>query len=550
MRKGFLKKVLAVGMMACLLAGCGGKKPDADGSESKEDGTAAGTDTTLQKEESSTGGTDEGTDESKEKVTFKVAVFKHALSKMDDFNEMAGFKAAEEATGVHIDWVYISDGTDEKVNALLTADLPDAFLGLMNESRISNNMDSFLDLNRDGMLNEYAPHVVADYKTVDGGMDLVTWPDGSIRSLMTSSEVSYQNDPDGILVMNQAWLDQLGMTLPTTLDEFYDVLCAFRDHDMNGNGDASDEIPLEFCQSNWAAHVINFMNPWGMTASYKIENGKVLPTYDTQEFRDFLAFMHRLAKEKLLDVEGFTDTNDQYYAKLKEGLVGCYSAWTPYSNMPDEMAADYVTLRVVKVSDEITPVKGGRKNKLQANRTGFAVTTECENPERLLSWWDYMASSTEMKYTVKYGPRGEYWDINEDGTVYQKTPPNLTDDFTVENYKYTYGMNEASPFIRKDEDIEIGKDQAFVTWFRTKMVDEVWDQLADEYLPVRFTPQDKMEEKSFIETDLNGYQSNFIANSIMNGVDDAQWNAHLEQLKVFRYYEWIQWQQDFLDGKF
>ena len=38
------------------------------------------------------------------------------------------------------------------------------------------------------MLKEYAPHVAADYEAEqDGkGMELVTWPDGSIRSLMTS----------------------------------------------------------------------------------------------------------------------------------------------------------------------------------------------------------------------------------------------------------------------------------------------------------------------------------------------------------------------------
>lgn len=549
MRKGFWKRVLAVGLAIGLLAGCGEKKPD-EGGAATGNGSTAGTETTERKQESSAAGTEQTADAPKEKVTFKVAVFKHALSKMDDFNEMAGFKAAEEATGVHIEWVYISDGSDEKVNALLTADLPDAFLGLMNETRISNNMDSFLDLNEGGLLEQYAPHVVADYMTVDGGMDLVTWPDGSIRSLMTSSEVSYQNDPDGILVINKAWLDQLGMELPTTIDEFYDVLCAFRDNDMNGNGDAADEIPLAFSQSNWAAKIMNFANPWGITEGYQIQGGKVIPTYDTQEFRNYLTYMHRLSQEKLLDVEGFTDTNDQFYAKLKEGLVGCYPAWTPYSNMPDDMAANYVTLRVVKAEDSVTPVKTGRKNKLQANRTGFTITTECENPERLLSWWDYMSSSTELKYTVKFGPQGEYWDIDEAGTVYQKTPASLTDDFTVENYKYTYGMVELCPFIRKDEDIEIGKDQAFVTWFRTTMVDEVWDQLADEYLPVRFTSQDKLEERTFIETDLNAYVKNFIADSIMSGVDDAQWNAHLEQLKVYQYYEWIQWFQDFLDKKF
>ena len=90
-----------------------------------------------------------------------------------------------------------------------------------------------------------------DYKTIEGGMDLITWPDGSIRALMTGDEVSYANDAMGITIINKKWLDQLGMDIPTTMEEFYEVLCAFRDNDMNGNGDGSDEIPLKISEANW-----------------------------------------------------------------------------------------------------------------------------------------------------------------------------------------------------------------------------------------------------------------------------------------------------------
>ena len=89
-------------------------------------------------------------------------------------------------------------------------------------------------------------------------------------------------ESNGIQFINKAWLDQLGLEVPTTTEELYEVLCAFRDNDMNGNGDTTDEIPLELCEKNWAAYVINFANPWGIAGNndvdywYKIEDGKVL----------------------------------------------------------------------------------------------------------------------------------------------------------------------------------------------------------------------------------------------------------------------------------
>ena len=172
MRKRTMKRLLGMTLALCLIAGCG-----QSGGESAESVQEAAESTVQSAAEESNG----------EKDTFQIAVTKHALSTTDDFNEMEAFKMAEEATGVHIEWIYVQGETaDEKISTMMSADPPDAFLGLMNESRIGTNMDLFVDLS--GMLKEYAPHVAADYEAAqDGkGMELVTWPDGSIRSLMTS----------------------------------------------------------------------------------------------------------------------------------------------------------------------------------------------------------------------------------------------------------------------------------------------------------------------------------------------------------------------------
>ena len=36
------------------------------------------------------------------------------------------------------------------------------------------------------------------------------------------------------------------MKMPTTWDELYDVLVAFKEKDANGNGDPNDEIPMDW----------------------------------------------------------------------------------------------------------------------------------------------------------------------------------------------------------------------------------------------------------------------------------------------------------------
>ena len=91
-------------------------------------------------------------------------------------------------------------------------------------------MDLFYDLSEEGLLETYAPNVLADHESIEGGLQNVTWPDGSIRSLMGGIQVSYNDDPSGIMVINKAWLDKLDMDVPTTADEFYTVMKAFKEN--------------------------------------------------------------------------------------------------------------------------------------------------------------------------------------------------------------------------------------------------------------------------------------------------------------------------------
>lgn len=66
--------------------------------------------------------------------------------------------------------------------------------------------------------------------------------DGSIRSLPGDSGEDYDGSMAHMFI-NRAWLERLGLDVPTTWDQLTDVLRAFRDGDPNGNGEA-DEIPF------------------------------------------------------------------------------------------------------------------------------------------------------------------------------------------------------------------------------------------------------------------------------------------------------------------
>lgn len=557
MKKKLVALVLSLAMVVTAFTGCG--------SEQANNETPSSAETTVTSE---VAGTETQAAEAEEIPVDKFAgteltivVKKHSYDTGKSWGDKPAMKAAEEATGIKINWIMIDSGQTERINAMLAGDMPDAFIGnMIKADTIGANMDLFYDLSEEGLLETYAPDALEDIKSLNGGngLDLITWSDGSIRSLITNDASNYANDAEGIMVINKAWLDKLGLPVPTTADEFYDTLCAFRDNDMDGDGNKSNEVPFNITQKFWTSKILQGANSWGI-AGYtnaskshylELEDGKIVSTVDTDEFRAFLEYYNKLVKEGLINMDCFSETSDQRSAKLLAGTVGCFWAWTPEDVGDLELAKDYVVLPPFQALEGVEPVKSGTRDKETFYNNGFVISADCENVEALLHWWNYLSSSTEMKYFVKLGEQGQAWDIDANGNVYYKTPDGLTADFTNNNYQYTYGWCSYSPLILKDElPVVVSTDPYASDAWRQSMVDAVYDMLPTEsFSTKKFVEPEKLEERDFIEEELDAYISNFVSTSIIEGVTDDSWAAHLEQLKKVQYYEWLDWYQQYIDG--
>lgn len=550
--KRVVSALVIAALAGSMLYGCGGK----ESSNSTSSDTSAQSSVAQQSNQNGI--------PSKEKKTFKIAVYRHSLDKSKNFNEKEIFIRAEKETNIHIDFVEIPSGTEsEKVPIMLASDLPDAFLGsLLTEQHVAKNKDQFIVLN--DLLKTCAPNITKQYEQIPDMLDMLKFPDGNIYTLATGSQISRDADADAVMFVNQKWLDKVGKKIPKTTEEFYDVLKAFKTGDPNGNG-KNDEIPFEFSEQNWAGGIMKAAGAWGLTDSqgswgatdpdcqyllYNIKDKKFTSDMDTDNFRKFLEFYHKLAAEGLMDVEGFTQTNQQYYAKLKQNVCGIYDGWLPQSNFDAETAKQYAMVMPLTIpGQEGTAVKKGQWNKFYGNRTGFAITKECKDSETLLRWWDYLSSSTELKYTFKCGKEGKIWKRDSNGQVWT-IYPETTADYTRENMQWTEGYNTAQPILLENE-IEKNDAQKYPdSVLRTNMSIALKPYFKKEFLPVRFAPQEKVDERARIETDLRTYMKNFIASSIVNGIDDAKWKAHLAQLEKLNIKGWIQWNQDLIDKKF
>ena len=486
----------------------------------------------------------------------KGLIVKYSRDESNGPDDKAVLQEAEEALGIDIEWTIVEDSVykDQRSIILASGDLPDFMLGMMDNNTLVQNADLFLDLLQDDMLQTYAPNVLKDYEL--GGqnvLEALTMEDGSVRCLAGNIGTEFNSNIFNVMWINKVWLDQLGLGVPTTTDEFYNVLCAFRDNDMDGDGDTTDEIPFAFCAAN-NYNIINLANSFGIVGTgygnetyyYEMHDGKVEATADTNEYRQYLEFAHKLAAEGLLSLEGYTDTYEQYTAKLAEGRIGCFYGWAPSTDScgnPD----DFVPMLSPQGIPGVPVEKTGYLDKEVYRTAALVISADCENPEAVLHWWNYLAKDVETKYRCRWG--NFYYD--ENGNIKNNMDPALRPEgVSASTLEYTYGMgNQTSPYIGPHDYMQAFNENDKRHQFYAEVKDMIPAGVNVEVISAKAVINpDAVSDRTFIETDLLPMMNNFAATAIADGVTDAAWDQYLKDLKAYGYYDWLQWYQDFADG--
>ena len=175
----------------------------------------------------------------------------------------------------------------EAMNLLLAqGDLPDIVGGNLIQQPVNQYgpEGAFLPLN--DLVKEHAPHIQAFWDAHPELLEAISSYDGNYYY------IPYL--PDGEFgrawYIRQDWLDKLGLEQPQNVDEYYEVLKAFREQDPNGNG-LKDEIP--YFARQWE-EVLRLLNLWDARSSgsdtyhdfYVNDEGKVVHPYAQDAYRD------------------------------------------------------------------------------------------------------------------------------------------------------------------------------------------------------------------------------------------------------------------------
>ena len=347
-----------------------------------------------------------------------------------DYDDNAFTKYLEDTLGYDIKFSYFSSSASEykqqiSLMAISGEALPDALLGFYNlsTSAVSElgqdgyfmDLTDLIENNSVHFKKALEAHSAEDQEFIMKSLADPTT--GAIYGLPLVGSLAFDS-MQNVMYINQTWLDKLGLEIPTTTEELYQVCKAFATKDPNGN-DMEDEIPILGGYTGRANDIMTyFMNAfvyYDVDTTFNADNGKVWDPVVTDEFRQGLQYANKLYQEGLLSEFCFSLKSNADYKALyspadgvqKVGIIcGHPQVYTVESS---NALSEYTALGYLK--DETG--KGGYTvlGEISVQPDVF-ITKDCTNPEAAFKLLD-LCFADETIARARYGEKDVDWYAEE-----------------------------------------------------------------------------------------------------------------------------------------
>lgn len=540
---------LAVAMAATTVTGCGSRKSSAklnDGSFKEVDAS------TLEFP-------------LKEKATLTGTISYPANTESDP-NKRTIFKRLQEKTNVEIDWTAIqADQWSDKISLEManTKNMTDfIFSAGFSDNDLLKYAKQGVIIPLEEYIDAYMPNLQAVFEKYPEYRTMCTDTDGHIWALPWIEQLGNEKTAiqtiGNMSFINKKWLDFLNLEVPTTVDEFEQVLIAFRDHASEIQAEFGIDgsiIPMSCIVNDGDQDPSLIINGFGegygdadKTRHIAVTNDKEVICSATQDgYKEGIEWLHKLYEEGLIDTESFTQEWSTYVAKGKSGRYGVCFSWD-VANIDN--LEDWVPLSALTADTRnITPQNGSFTSGFDRGRC--VVTAVAENPALVCAWLDQM-------YDPFQSPQNNWGTYGED------------DDFDIfELSKNAEGgemlkhapLGDASPVeVREAEcvggPLAVLNDyyNVYVTCpddaqYRLDWIKEYYtpDMNLDYVYPNVFMSQEDTKKLSDLQTDIEKLINANKSDWIMNGFTDDDWNQYLSELDGYGLEEYLQIFQKYLD---
>lgn len=502
----------------------------------------------------------------KEKTTL-TGMTSYPANTESDPNKRTIFKRLQEDTNVEIDWTAIqADQWSDKISLAMSNpdELTDfIFNAGFSDSDLLKYADQGIIIPLEEYIDAYMPNLKAVFDKYPEYRTMCTDTEGHIWALpwieQLGSEKTAIQTVGNMSFINKKWLDFLGLEVPTTVDEFEQVLIAFRDHASEIQSEFGIDgsiIPMSCIVNDGDQDPAILINGFGEGYGDADKGRHIAVTDDkkvicsaTQEgYKKGIEWLHKLNEENLIDPEAFTQEWSTYVSKGKSGRYGVCFSWD-VANIDN--LQDWVPLPVLTADTRnLTPQNGSFTSGFDRGRC--VVTAVAKNPALVCAWLDQM-------YDPMQSPQNNWGTYGEDDEfdIFEMS----TNDAGEPMLKHA-PLGDASPVeVREAE--SVGGPLAILDEYYGKYVtcpDDAQyrlDWIKEYYTPDMntefvypnvFMDREDTETLSNLQADLQKTINAKKSDWIMNGVTDAEWDEYTKSLESYGLEDYLAIYQKYLDA--
>lgn len=479
-----------------------------------------------------------------------LTIFLEEVVTIEDWETNAATLWMEEQLGCNLEFIIAPTGSgEEKMNILLNSgDYPDIFYRTVPDENLygieSGIVLDLLPYIEDAEVMpyfnavlSYRPNLLSQIKAVDGKVY-------AMPHLNETLHVQYSNK----MFYNKSLIDELGMGVPTTTEEFYNVLVAFKAAYPDGIAYATctdgNSVPWAFLTNAFTYSTFNQNSDASNMLGLRNHNGTVESILDDEEYREALRYLNKLYAEGLLYEGSFTMDGAQLKALLASETPVLF-----WSGMHNVMYVDgSATPELYANEKPLEPLIGPNGAQyttfcVSNSYPALSISSTCENLELALKFADIHYSS-EGFFNLNEGREGIEWDWAEEGALTITGEPAVADRLGA----YISGQQNVKwePLAIAAQIGEIcgntfdgsaydENDPAQGSFFRSKMTSDLYAphyQTEYQTLPLLKFTLDEEEELSMIAVALENYVAETRIAFITGTKSlDADWDTYVASLE-------------------
>ena len=317
------------------------------------------------------------------------------------------------AMNIDLDLIQVQELDTYKATSFAGNNLPDAYagFGFTTSELVTYGQQEGQLIDLLPWVNEtYMPNLNQLFTEQSAIKSLLSSSDGGLYSFGVVQGAGYMNLAGAMwpMFVNTKWLEEEGLTSPTTLDEFIEMLLVFKNR-----GD--DIVPLGGSSEVWnpgkfimIALGYNTTDSWGLTPS--LRNGEaVIPAGDPEAFGEYLTVMNQLYTDGLIEQDFFTLDNTTVEGKMATNKYGAYG-FVPFLQLPDTFSEWWAVEPLTSdINDtRLYPSKCpdvNAENLVTVSTGGFVITSECEYVDVMVRFADWFYEPTSFNYNLSiFGP--------------------------------------------------------------------------------------------------------------------------------------------------